>query len=242
MPPGIASLLAPGPRPDLTFHRKLVAEDIVRRVHGEPLHLFVVEAEVGAPEWLHDRSVLLHDLLELGHHRLALLQIDRPFGLVQELVEFGVRIAALIPRNTRAIGEAEHHDAERAMIPNRAAERHLHPYIPILLPGHDADLDPDAGLLPLLDRRLRFGAVPGRILGYEELGVEAARIAGIGEQLLGCRYVAFEVRELGIVGLSDGDVVMLARDPEPAERHLNDRLRVDCEPHRLADARVVIRL
>src|SRR5215510_1583467 len=51
-------------------HRELVTEDVERRVYLEALHALVVEREDRAPHGLHDRAVVLQDLLEL-HHQLA---------------------------------------------------------------------------------------------------------------------------------------------------------------------------
>src|SRR5918994_7339213 len=81
-----------GDRSGLLRQGELVAEDVVGRVDFEALDALVVEGEVLAPQGLHDRPVLLHDLLELPDQGLALGDVRGAFRLRQDAVEVRVRI------------------------------------------------------------------------------------------------------------------------------------------------------
>src|SRR3989442_4832555 len=189
----------------------------------------LVDRDVGPP--------VVEDLLDLVQQRLALLHVQLPDLTLEEILDLGNdagRIGGplagvrLEPRRriaTRA-ADADDHVFELAVAPGRGQSRALH--------GPDLRADPD-GL-----------EVPGQRLAHRDIGrprveitgVEAVRIARVGEEAPGLR---------GVVGvrLEELRELQRARDQRPgdlreAERlGLVERLPVDGVARGLAYAPVV---
>ena len=75
------------------LYRQFVEEDVLRRVHPEPLHLPVETSLHDAPKRLDDRTIRLKDLLQLGHDFATFVDFKNPLSLCQQPIEFGVGIA-----------------------------------------------------------------------------------------------------------------------------------------------------
>ena len=86
-----------------------------------------------------------------------------------------VGIGRFVPRHAGAIGERQHHEAERTVGPFGEAERHLVPNLPELGGRHHIDLGVDAAFLPLLGHRLDRRLFPGRIGLAHDLDIETVR-------------------------------------------------------------------
>src|SRR5690349_7289258 len=57
-------------------HPHLFAEVVLGRMRVVALQRLRERLIAGSPQRLHDRAILLHDLLELGDHLLALLDVE----------------------------------------------------------------------------------------------------------------------------------------------------------------------
>ena len=58
-------------------------------MHIEAFHSLVDAGEDRSPDRLHDRSLLLHQRLDLLHDEPALGHIDGGVGLIEQLIELG---------------------------------------------------------------------------------------------------------------------------------------------------------
>ena len=74
------------------LHRQFVQEDVLCRMHVKSLHFAVVTGLYDAPEWLHDRPILLQNLLQLSHYLAAPVDFQNPLGLRQQSVELGIAV------------------------------------------------------------------------------------------------------------------------------------------------------
>ena len=212
-------------------------------MHLEALDLLVHGGEYRPPQGLRHGPVLLHDRFELAHHLAPLVDVEGALGLGQQPIEFGIRVAGLVPRHARAIGETENHDAERPVRPAREPERQrgLVPNLPILGRGHDVDFATDSCLFPLLDHALNGDQLPRRLLLSADLDVDAVGVPGLGQKLLGRLDVAFQERALRVLGVNRTDVVMFAGCAEVTVGEFQNLASVGGEPDGFAHPRVVER-
>src|SRR5256712_4412269 len=200
----------------------------------------LLHARADAPDerQLVDRDVghpVVEDLLDLVQQRLALLHVQLPDLTLEEILDLGddagrisptLADVRLEPRGriaTRA-ADADDHVFELAVAPGRGQSRALH--------GPDLRADPDS-----LE-------VPGQRLAHRDIGrpriagVEAVRIARVGEEAPGLR---------GVVGvrLEELRELQRARDQRPGDLReakrlgLVERLPVDGVARGLAYAPVV---
>ena len=88
----------------LGLNRYRLTEDVERRVDLKALHALIVGGIDRTPQWLRDRSVLLHDPLKFAQDFAARVDIESAFRLRQQLVELLIGVSGLVPRHAGAIG------------------------------------------------------------------------------------------------------------------------------------------
>src|SRR5690606_35831137 len=113
--------------------------------------------------------VLLHQLLDLRHDWKTGFQIEGGFGERKKPVELPICVTGLVPCRIAAVCEAQIDGGERVMRPVRETEWNLVPELPVKAPGHLADTDLDAGLLPLRPHLLNGGQFPASIVLHQDL-------------------------------------------------------------------------
>ncbi len=93
-----------------------------------------------------DGSSLHHDIFDLAEYLAAVIHIQGPVGLLDQLSKFGVRPARFIPGADGFfdVGQIQHHGAQGAMIPGGDAQIHLGPLAPVLIVGHGIEVDSKA--------------------------------------------------------------------------------------------------
>ena len=101
------------------------------------------------PEGDTDGSAGLLDFLKLAENLAALIHIQRPVGLGEQLGELVVHPAGFIPGSRLALGigdegQVKHHGSEGAVHPGRDAEIDFGPLSPELAVGHGVEVDSEA--------------------------------------------------------------------------------------------------
>ena len=128
------------------------------------------------------------------------------------------------------------------MGPGGRPERRLVPDLPVLGGRHDVDVEVDADVLELVAPDLADGLVPGAVgVADVDRDLDAVRIAGVGQQLLGALDVAHERRQLEVLGMDRRHVVVLADVAAALEHQVAVDVVVGRHDQRLAQLHVVER-
>src|SRR5262245_35229113 len=106
--------------------------------------LLGVGRHIGAPAEIDQAAIVMHELLHLGIHALALVAVGLGAGLDQELVEPRIGPEGVVPGGSLGIGDREHQVLDRPAVPIGSDERLLQPnHVPVAVGrlAHDLDID-----------------------------------------------------------------------------------------------------